>query len=438
MNKTALIIAREYLTHVKKKSFVVLTILLPILMAALIIVPVYITNKSEKMARVLVVDDNDFFINRLSDTKKVTFYYQSGDVQQLKRLCIGETARFDAVLHILDGSQSNKANLYYFSTPSMNLRHTIEQQMNELLFDRALRDSFNIDAATFNQLKQTSEASVAMLQIDENGIEKVSFTELNRVIGIICGFLIYMFIFMFASQVLRSVLEEKTSRIVEVLISSVKPMQLMVGKIVGVALVGFTQFFLWVLLTVTILFGTQIANPDFFSNQELLPVETAQTSVNQELSLQTTNIFNDISNFYTFSFTTLILAFIFFFVIGYLTYSALFAAVGSAADNETDSQQLILPVTIPLLLTIVLVMPIAAAPHGQLAWWFSMIPLTSPIAMLVRIPSGVPMSELLLSMGISLLFLIFVVWVAARIYRNCILMYGKKLSYRDLFRWIRR
>lgn len=439
MKKTLLIISREYLVRVRKKSFLLMTLLGPLLLALSIVLPVYVNTHSEKNMSILVVDDNDFFINRFEDSKKLTFSYRSGNIDELKTLCVD--SEYDAVLHILGGSQSNRSNLYYHDEPSMSVKAQIEEQMDRIIFDKVLVDSFNINPAEFESLKEVSKSSVTLLQVDETGAAKEKFTEMNRIVGLVCGFLIYTFIFMYASQVLRSVLEEKTNRIVEVLVSTVKPMQLMLGKIISVALVGLTQVAAWILLTLVLLFGVQAAAPDFFTSPSNTTevASVAQTMVNEEAvaELQSTNILNEIGNYYSISFTTLILSFLFYFIFGYLVYAALFAAVGSAVDNETDSQQFVLPVTLPLLLTVICVFPIADVPDGPLAWWFSMIPFTSPVAMLVRLPSGVPLLELFLSMFILAAFFVFCLWFASKIYRIGILMYGKKVTYRDLWRWIK-
>ena len=441
MNKTLLIIAREYLTRVRKKSFIILTLLGPLIMAALIIVPVYVATQSGRDAKILVVDDNDYYINRFTDTEHLHFSYQSGDIEELKMKCVN--SEYDAVLHILSGSQSTKLNLYYGEEPPMSLRENIESQMNKLIFDKTVKDSLHVDPKKFDEIKEYSRVSIVTLQLDENGEEKESFADMNRMIGLICGFLIYMFIFMFASQVLRGVLEEKTNRIVEVLISSVKPFQLLMGKIVGVALVGLTQFVLWVMLTFVIVGGVQLAAPDFFgasspSIEATAPVNASQM---QEMTGAPTvaepSLFQQLFDFYPFSFMQLIICFLFYFLFGYLMYASLFAAVGSAVDNETDSNQFTLPITIPLLLTIMLIVPIAESPNGSLSWWLSMIPLTSPVAMLIRLPSGVPLTDLLLSMALLVAFFVFSVWFAAKVYRVGILMYGKKITYRDMFRWLK-
>lgn len=430
------IIAREYLTRVKKKSFILLTILMPILMAALIVVPVLLVLHSENSQHVsvLVVDDTDIFINAFKNTEKTTFSYQSGDVNFLKKDAF-DNEKYDCVFHILDNTQGLKSNLYYRDKIPSQLQGNLESQMNEVFFDKLLQDSLHIDLEKFEKLQALTKVEVATIQVDDEGTERENDAELNEVIGMLSGILIYFFIIIFASQVLRGVLEEKSNRIVEVLISSVKPMELLVGKIVGIALVGITQFLVWVLLTCNILLAVQLVAPDLIGGDM---VETAQTMTTSTDAGSTLNIFEEIGNYFPFSFTQMLLCFFFFFIVGYLIYSTLYAATGSVVDSESDSQQYTMPVTIPLILAIALVPSISADPSGSLAFWFSMIPLTSPVVMLVRLPSGVPLWELLTSMGIALLFLLFCMWFAAKIYRVGILMYGKKPSWKEIFRWLRQ
>lgn len=444
MNKIGLIISREYLTRVSKKSFIIMTILAPILLAALIVVPVIVANQTQKSMKVMVVDENDFFINRFSDNAKTTFSYRSGEIEVIKKEAL--ESGFDAVLHILKGTQALKTNLYYKDEPSMTFNSNIESQMDKLLFDRLLIDTFKIDPVKYEQLKNLTRSSIANIKITDTGQEKESQAEIARIVGMFSGLAIYFFIFMFASQVLRGVLEEKTSRIVEVLISSVKPMELMMGKIIGIAMVGLTQFLIWVGLTFVLIYGVQIAAPDIFQSeaimQQMASPETAMVAQSQivpvdNADMPAVSVFALIDHYFNVSFTVLLLSFLFYFIFGYLIYAALFAAVGSAVDNETDSQQFTLPVTIPLLLTIMLLMPITENPNGPLAFWMSMIPLTSPVAMLIRLPSGVPLMQLLSSMAICVLFFVFCVWFASKVYRVGILMYGKKVTYRELFKWLR-
>lgn len=443
MGKVRLIIAREYLTRVKKLSFVIMTLLGPILMAALIIVPVYIANKNQKKVNVVVVDDNYIFINSFKNSKSVTFSYQPGDINTIKREALS-SGEYDAVLHIVRSSSASRANLYYHKEPPMNLRTNIENQLDKLLFDKVLQDTFQIDPKKFESIKAGAKSHVSMIQTDEEGNAKKHFAGLNRFLGIVLGFAIYIFIFMYSSQVLRSVLEEKTNRIVEVLLSSVKPIQLMLGKIVGVALVGLTQFLLWLAFTAFIIGAITLAKPDLFTGavpENDIPTNMAMPGMEDlDLSMlmaQGQGIGEVIETFYGISFTQIILMFLFYFIFGYLLYAALFASIGSAVDNEADSNQFTMPVTIPLILTIVMIVPMADDPSGSLAWWFSMIPFTSPVGMLVRLPSGVPLPELLLSMGLMIGTFILSLWFAAKIYKTGILMYGKKITYRDLFKWLK-
>lgn len=440
MSKTLLIVSREYLTRVKKKSFIILTLIVPLFLAALMVVPVLLATKGREHVNVLVVDENEIYINNFVDDANTSFSYRSGDIAQIKKEAL--TGDYGVVLYFPRSSQKVNANLYYTEEPSMYLRSELESQINNIFFDRLLQDSFHIDLDKYKNIKNLARSQITMIQIDENGDEKESMAEMNKSIGMICGFIIYFVIFFFSGQVLRGVLEEKNSRIVEVLISSVKPIELLLGKIIGIALVGLTQFLIWIVFTMVILVGVQFAAPDMFNSFNSADTEQVMESVNNSQAIagdtvNADNIFEVINNYFPISFTEMILCFLFFFLTGYLMYSALFAAVGSAADNETDTNQLTMPITMPLLLTIVLIMPIADNPNGQMAFWLSMIPLTSPVAMLTRLPSGVPIWELLLSMVLMLLFFAFVVWFAAKVYRTGILMYGKKVSWREIWKWVR-
>ena len=432
-NKTFLIIAREYITRVRKKSFIILTILMPILMAALIALPALLLIKSEKSqhTNVLVVDDTEIFINGFQPNDNISFSYASGNVEELKNDAFNNE-KYDCVFHILDNSVGLKSNLYYRKHIPSHLQSTLESQMNDIFFDKMLVDSLHIEPDRFAKLQELTKADITTIQVDDQGNEKENIAEINEMVGMFCGFFIYFVIIIFASQVLRGVLEEKTNRIVEVLVSSVKPMQLLVGKIVGIALVGVTQFVIWVVLT----FGI-VTVLGLFTSADALSPDITEMVANGDTA-GATAIFQTISNHFSFSFTTIIISFFFFFIVGYLIYATLYAATGSVVDNESDSQQYTMPVTIPLILAIILIPTIATNPSGQLAFWFSMIPLTSPITMMVRLPAGVPLWQLLTSMGVALLFLMFCIWFAAKVYRMGILMYGKKSSWKEIFRWLRK
>lgn len=451
MNKTFIIISREYTSRIKKKSFIILTILLPILMAALVVLPVALVlhNENTQKAKVLVVDESEIFLNAFKPNKNTTFDYTSGNIEQIKSEALN--GKYDVVFQILPCTQRLNSNLYYTKNLPSNLQSNLESQMNSIFFNRILEDTFKIDPDKFATIQNLTKANITTIQVDDKGNERKNVAEINETIGMICGFFIYFTIIIFASQVLRGVLEEKTNRIVEVLISSVKPMQLLIGKIVGIALVGITQFAIWIALTFGILMTVQIAAPNLFTDSSTVEMFSNATSdtqgdtlaqagsaVSGQSATASINIFNEISNYFSVSFSQIILCFLFFFIVGYLIYATLYAATGSVVDNESDSQQYTMPVTIPLILSIVLVPSIATNPNGQLAIWFSMIPLTSPITMMVRLPAGVPAWQLGLSMGLCILFLLFCIWFAAKIYRVGILMYGKKSSWKEIMRWLKK
>lgn len=282
--------------------------------------------------------------------------------------------------------------------------------------------------------------SVKTIKFGDDGEIKQSSTEIAMGLGFAMSFIIYMFIFMYGVQVMRGVIEEKSNRIIEVIISSVKPFQLMMGKIVGVAMVGLTQFLMWVILTgAIILIGSAIFMPglDAESIQQASSISQLP-STGQAMNQAQLNMMQDVLGTFDMGYIMSILGgFIFFFLAGYLLYSALFAAVGSAVDNETETQQFMLPISLPLVLALYIGMAVAKNPEGSLAFWGSIIPLTSPIVMLVRIPFGVPLWELLLSMGLLVASFIFITWIAAKIYRTGILMYGKKVSYKEIWKWLR-
>lgn len=435
MKKILVIISREFLTRIRKKSFILTTLLFPIVMVVLMMVPLYLDKHTEKTCTVYVLDDNNYFINKFHNTSKIKFEYPSGELEGLQKRCVdGEC---DAVLHILGGSQSNRANLFFYKDPPLNLKNGIAEQMDEVMFDRALQQEFNVDVQRYKIVKESSHSDIQTLQINEDGRIKEKSVEMNRVIGIICGILIYFFVFTYANQVMRSVIEEKSNRIIEVIVSSVKPFQFMMGKIVGVALAGLTQFVAQIAIIIFLLFSMGSFIPQLLSDDSTAEAIAQNGSDFAGATVASNNdVFASISSFYNIPFGTLIVCFLFFFIIGYLMYAALYAGVGSATDNETDSNQLVLPISIPLIISLIVIVS-GISPQHELIRWLSFIPFTSPIAMLYRIPSGVPLWELLLSGGILLLTFLLCTAFAAKIYRIGLLTYGKKVSWRELMRWVR-
>lgn len=449
MNKVLLIIKREYLTRVKKRTFIVMTLLGPLLIAGLIIVPFYFAQLEGEIKTIGILDESGAFEGQFANTDNIQFISLDGDLESAKEEFIN--SGYYALLHIPATSLSvpESAKLYSTGQPNIVVKGYIRETMRKHVEEMKLNAS-GIDPDVLRSIK--SKINLLTVKINESGTEESSYTEIGMAVGFISGFIIYIFIFMYGSQVMRGVIEEKTSRIVEVIVSSVRPFQLMMGKIIGVALVGLTQFLLWVLLTLVIVTGfmsfyagdiSQYRNAQLQLQDQMLQSEmgapggtmsieeTAKDAGLNESFLVAYDMLNSIN------FELIVLFFLFFFIGGYLLYGALFAAIGSAVDNETDTQQFMLPLTIPLIISIVVAQFIMINPEGPAAFWMSIFPLTSPVVMMIRLPFGVPIPDLLLSVALLIGGFFFTTWLAAKIYRTGILMYGKKISYKELWKWIR-
>ncbi len=465
MNKIFLIIQREYLSKARKRSFIIMTILGPLLMASIFVFSIYMATRQDEKLLIQVKDDTGLFFSKFENNQNYTFIEVTGDLEATKDTL---KKRGDyMLLHIPATKLSipDKAVIYSDQQPTMSLKDYIASRMSKELEKQKLsaeirKEILNntpgykpgADTSAQDLMSETilkniqTDVKITTIKTDEEGGEKKSFTEVAMGVGYIASLLIYMFIFLYGAQVMRGVIEEKTSRIVEVLVSSVKPFQLMMGKIVGIALVGLTQFLLWILFTFLIITAVQTAMPDKFAqakpqatqlNQGMtIPnQETAVTAANQD---QESSILSDVTDGLAFiNLTQLLICFILFFLFGYLLYGALFAAIGAAVDNETDTQQFMLPVTVPLIFGLIVAQTVIQNPASPLAFWLSIIPLTSPIVMIVRIPFGVPLHEIILSLSLLVLGFLGTTWLAAKIYRTGILMYGKKSNYRELWKWIR-
>jgi len=443
MNKLFLIIQREYLSRVKKKSFLIMTLLGPLLMAGLMIVPVWLAMRDKTEHQILVLDHSGLFIDQLPNTQQLKFTYGNESIQSAK-LKLNE-GPFDLIMEI-KGDALNDAKttpiLYYTKQPGINVEQYITNTMENILFDYRLQGD-SIDIHKIDKARRPVE--IITLKVTENGKDEKTNTEINMMIGFGCAIIIYFMIFLYGSQVMRGVIEEKTNRIVEVIVSSVKPFQLMLGKIIGVALVGLTQFILWVILTITI---SSSVNAILFKNQiddtikhnaqmEKVMKNDITARVDQMEKINSPNevieLFNQASHINIIKVLT---AFSFYFLFGYLLYAALFAAVGSAVDDEADTQQFILPVTIPLIASFIIAQSIITDPNSSMAQFFSIFPLTSPIVMMVRLPFDVPVWELTLSMTMLIVGFLFFTWLAGKIYRTGILMYGKKTNWKELGKWL--
>lgn len=447
MNKISVIIRREYLTRVRKKSFIIMTILAPLLMAALIILPTLImsSDKGDHKKIAVVEDKSDLFQNVLKDTKDIEFVYVNNrKVDELKASL--DTSGYYGILWISPQvvNTPNAVQLISKKQPPIGLLQYIENSLKKEI-ERQKLLAFNIDSLDDIMKTVETDVSIQTINIDSTGAEKKTSTGISMVLTYGLGLLMYMLIFIFGSQVMRGVIEEKTSRVVEVIISSVRPYQLMMGKIIGIALVGLTQFLIWIFLTVatvTVLKNNLLPDTNVAEISKNIPssvmenqqsIQAVSTDVSPQM-LKYNEIFESAMNQ---PWGLIIFSFVFYFITGYLLYASIFAAIGSAVDNETETQQFMLPVTIPIILGLMVAMGTMQNPESPLSFWFSMIPLTSPIVMMARIPFGVPLWQLGLSMALILGTFIGFVWMGAKVYRVGILMYGKKASWKEMWKWIK-
>ncbi|MEO8795014.1 MAG: ABC transporter permease [Daejeonella sp.] len=433
MNKTLLIIQREYFSRVKKKSFLLMTFLVPTLFIAMYAVVIFIFIKGDdKVKEFRVLDESGVFVNKLQDKKNIDFKYINGSYSDAKKELIASEGDF--LLYIPKNYEAkNQIEIVSEKKPGLNIVGDVQDQMENVLQNKRLLEA-GIDTSIINQAK--AKVIIQAKQITEDG-EKDASVGATFVVGFVAAFLIYISLFIYGTQVMRGVIEEKTTRIIEVIVSSVKPFQLMLGKILGIGMVGLTQFLLWIILSAGLatVAGTIMLKTDS-SKAKIEQMKNNPDQNLQQPDARTSAFLNFSEAADTVDFPYIIGTFLFYFLGGYLIYSALFAAVGSAVDNETETQQFMLPITLPLIFTFIIGMNfIVNNPDSNLSFWLSMIPFTSPIAMMIRVPFGVPLWQLLLSMSLLIGGFIFTTWVAARIYRVGILMYGKKTSYKEIAKW---
>jgi len=441
MNKISLIIKREYLTRVKKKSFIIMTFVGPLLMAAIFIIPILVAQLQDNDIRTIgVIDESGMYTKAFPNSENYNFIFLEESLDDAKNNL--EKTGYYGILNIpkTEVSMPETAVLYSLSQPTIEVKSHIKNLMKTRIEDLKL-SAAGIDKKTLISIQ--SNIKLNTMKINEAGSEENSYTEVAMGVGYALALVIYMFIFIFGAQVMRGVLEEKTSRIVEVIISSVKPFQLMMGKILGLALVGLTQIILWIVLTFGIyttflgVFSDQI---DLREQQELMIKNNSGVNtigindVSEQMNPQIDTFLDIIESI---NFVTILGSFVFFFLGGYLMYSALFAAIGAAVDSEADTQQFMLPITIPLILSIVLASFVVQNPEGPIAFWLSVIPLTSPVIMMIRIPFGVPFFDMAISMVSLIAGFIATTWLASKIYRVGILMYGKKVTYKELWKWLK-
>ncbi len=437
MNKIIFILQREYLTRVKKKSFIIMSFVGPLLMAAMFVIPVWVSTMEDgELLKVAVLDEGNNYKNKLKNTEAIDFkFVEDKKLEELKADFFKK--EYDAILSIPADLEKTPDKLTIYSENQIKLS-TLSYISNSLEDEVEAKRmaSKGIDKQMLDSIK--TDLNINTITWNEEGEENESSTELSMAIGFISAMIIYMFIFMYGAQVMRGVMEEKTGRIVEIIISSVKPFELMMGKILGIALVALTQFALWIVLTFAIVTGANLVLAgDKEVNITELSQGTSNANVEQVLEKSDSQMAGIMKKIYNLPYGMILFSFIFYFIGGYLLYASLFAAIGGAVDNETDTQQFMLPITVPLILSIVMAQVIIQNPNGSVAFWFSMIPFTSPIIMIIRVGFGVAWWEMALSMFLLIATFIGTTWVAAKIYRTGILLYGKKITYKELWKWLK-
>lgn len=461
LKKLGIIIQREYLNKVKKKSFLLTTFGVPILFAGMYAVMLFVMLKAEgDSKRIAVIDNSGIVMEKLDDTKLITFTQLSETDPEAVKNRLGEYDA-DVLLYIspLDSaSKSVTATTYADKPMGMETAEAIERRINDAV------EAYRINSYDIPGLEQImddvhSNVHLTSYTVDEEGKETISQSEVYMIVSMVLAMALYMFIALFSGMVMSSVIEEKTSRVVEVLVSSVKSTELMFGKIIGVALVALTQFLLWIVLTGVIIgiLGGIIGMDKITGGMDSSKMEQVQQMSNMggmgsTLDLESLQAMTDtaavaegptgmeavLGTLGSLNYTQLIVSFLLFFLFGYLLYASLFAAIGSAVENEADTQQLQIPVTVPLLIGFFIAFYAFRAPESTIVWWGSMIPFTSPIVMLARLPFGVPMWELILSIGLLILTFFVCAWASAKIYKVGILMYGKKSTFKDLWKWLKQ
>ena len=468
MSKISLIIQREYLTRIRKKSFIIMSVLGPLIFAAYILIPMYFATLEDKEEKTMVVIDESKLFTEYGDdgpefvipgTEYLTFQVVEGVPIETFRESFDESGYYGILFIPANILASESSLIYSTKQTSVEISQYLERSMDSEIERLKLAQH---DIEDIERILAEVETSIRVRNIKwtKDGKTQESNTGVVMGLGYLSGMLIFFFIFFFGSQVMRGVIEEKVSRIIEVIVSSVKPFQLMMGKIIGVGLVGLTQFLIWMVLSAVLVTGLkaayfpelnrtpteQVVASDLFdpgngsragsgqgalsasdADPEAADLDAADLDMAQEIfaSLRSINA------------GVMIGAFLFYFIFGYLLYAAMFAVIGSAVDNETDTQQLIFPVILPLILGIYVMISAINNPDNALSFWFSIIPFTSPVVMMVRIPFGVPWWQVALSGSLLVGTFLGMTWIAGKVYRTGILMYGKKASYREIWKWLR-
>ncbi len=433
MDKILLILKREYISRVKKKSFLLATFLMPILIGGLYALSIYLSVKdSDEQFLIKVVDESGYVKDQLEDKGVAQFEIVEGIKDSIQNDV--EKGNGFALLYIpkLDLYKPEGIELYTMQTPGLELEDDVDDAVENAL-EAAKMDNLGLKQHTLDSIR----TRVSITSKSLSGEASTSGSSIVAMaIGTISGMLIYMFIMIYGTQVMRAVMQEKMSKIVEILVSSVKPYQLMMGKILGVALVGLTQFALWMILTFAILsLGPILLDVDpQMAADAANGMSVAGNAGGNAQAMEAIEKINDILG--QINMPLILGAFLFFFLTGYLFNAALFAMVGSAVDSEADTQQFMLPIMLPVIVSMMMLGPVIKDPGGDLAFWLSMIPFTAPVIMMVRIPFDVPTWQLILSMTLMILGFMGTTWMAGRVYRIGILMHGSKVNFKVIFKWL--
>ncbi len=436
MNHLKLIIEREYLTKVRNKSFIIMTFLTPIIMVGVFSLVGYLTTLNKNTAReITILDESGYFSTNFESTENTTYTYVSGKtLDELKKQ--SEEAESDGLLYIPKAANidavAKQITFYSEDSPSpslmIDIENILEKEARLVKYKQA-----DIDPKLIEEMRISINANQETYKGEETSKEG---SIIKLIFGGLAGYLLFMFIIIYGNMIMRSVIEEKTSRIIEVIVSSVKPMKLLLGKIIGTSLAGVTQFLMWTILIsvlmaiVPLIFGIDL-NAMQTPQQDALAQVAGEGGVENKIA----TLMMEINNL---PLLNLVIMFLLFFIGGYLLYASLYAAIGAAVDNETDTQQFMMPILLPLILGVYVgAFTVMDNPHGTIAQVFSFIPFTSPVVMLMRIPFGVPIWQQILSVVILFATFIGTVWFAAKIYRVGILMYGKKASYKELLKWLK-
>ncbi|OQD42007.1 ABC transporter permease [Croceivirga radicis] len=445
MSKLGLIIKREYLAKVRNKSFVIMTFLSPILMVGMIVLIAYLTKVNDSESRTIaILNQSDYFSNAFTPTESIS-YVSFKDITLEEAKDSTQSLDYYALLHIpKEDSLEETAEstfLYAKDNPNSSVLNRLEGIFEQRLRQARLQD-LGISKKQFATVDTKFQMHAGTFKGEEN---LKGINELKAIIGGGFGYLIMMFIIIYGGFVMRSVIEEKTSRIIEVIISSVKPFQLMLGKIIGTSLAGITQFTIWIISASMLLFvALLLLNIDLATLTQGQPLGPgAMAGMGDFADAKNQKMLLYAAEFFKIPWVLIVVSFLIYFVLGYLIYSSIYAAIGAAVDNETDTQQFIFPIILPLMLAIYVgFFSVFSNPHGPIAVGFSLFPLTSPIVMLMRIPGGlgeggVPIWQFVTSIILLILTFLAIVWLAAKIYRVGILMYGKKPTYKELFKWLK-